>query len=305
MSIRPDLHTSEGLATYVRGMQASMQEKAKFLPYVRPGRILEVGCGNGTVLQLLAGAFPESELVGVDFSAKLLGLAAAQEYNENRTAVTLHRADVFRLDPADLGGEGTFDTVVFCSVLHELYSVRLGSYSAPPQTTMTSAELPSEAGRAAVADVLRLSRRLLKPGGRVVIRDGVQPVRRRLRVAFRSDEVREKFYRFADDFAPFPLRFSVDAATDTVLIDSVHLYEFATKYFYDQNWAVEVREQFGWTTLDGLGDLLRETGFAPVEVTAYAIPFLREKWERDLDVRSIEGGPTALETTMIAAGEAV
>lgn len=59
--------------SFLFGRKALVTELALHFP--RPKRILEVGCGTGHNLRLLATAFPESEITGLDLSADMLGIA--------------------------------------------------------------------------------------------------------------------------------------------------------------------------------------------------------------------------------------
>ncbi|WP_027891358.1 methyltransferase [Calidithermus chliarophilus] len=287
MSTRPDVHSGLGLEAYVQGMARSKGDKARMLPHVRPGRILELGCGSGAVLELLRGFSPASELVGIDLSAKLLGVAA----RSLQGAARLRRRDLFALahDPGLLG-EGPFDTVILCSTLHELATFALEHperFPGHPEGPMAEA----------AARIFGLARALLAEGGVLVVRDGVQPERRPLRLRFRSPELEERFWRFADDFRPFTLEFSVSDGLYTLPSD--HLYEFATKYFYETNWHVEVGEYFGWASGRQLEALLRQAGLEPVHREAYTIPFLAEKWAADLEISDLEGRPYTLPSTQI------
>lgn len=81
-------------------------------------RYLELGCGQGFGLCLIASAYPEIEFVGVDFSpehiAHARGLASTAELN-NVTFVEADFLDLAHAWPAELG---RFDYVV----LHGIYS---------------------------------------------------------------------------------------------------------------------------------------------------------------------------------------
>lgn len=71
----------------------------------RPGRVMDVGCGNGWSTKQYARAFPDVEFVGVDFSAVMISHARADApYN----------CHFFEGDVLDAGtlGEGSFDLVI-------------------------------------------------------------------------------------------------------------------------------------------------------------------------------------------------
>ena len=58
-------HTTEGFVVYAEDMEKSGAEKERLLPYVKEGIILEIGCGAGTVTELLSKHFPKSTITEV------------------------------------------------------------------------------------------------------------------------------------------------------------------------------------------------------------------------------------------------
>jgi S-adenosylmethionine-diacylgycerolhomoserine-N-methlytransferase len=74
---------------------------------VAPGEsVLEVGCGTGRNLALVARRYPAARLFGLDISAEMLKNAA-----RNAPTARLVQGDATRFDPAQLVGEGSFDRV--------------------------------------------------------------------------------------------------------------------------------------------------------------------------------------------------
>lgn len=102
-------------------------------------RVLEVGCGHGVLLSLLAARVPAGEVVGVDRSAKMT--AAAGRRNADAVAAGRVRLLTAALTSADLG-EAPFDVVV---------SFDVRAFWTPPAVEW---------------DVVG---RALRPGGRVVV----------------------------------------------------------------------------------------------------------------------------------------
>ncbi len=86
-------------------------------------RVLDLGCGTGSLMQPFLDAFPEAEVFGVDFDPVLLPLA------QQRLRPYGARS---RLILADLRSEGwraelpeTFDAVISATALHLLTEVQL------------------------------------------------------------------------------------------------------------------------------------------------------------------------------------
>nr|XP_054752912.1 S-adenosylmethionine-dependent methyltransferase Rv2258c-like isoform X2 [Lytechinus pictus] len=80
-------------------------------------KMLDVGCGRGVATRILAGQFPRSQFVGIDFGEDNVKIAREFAKNENLTNVEYHN-----LDAAKLPEEWTctFDYVFFYNVLHDL-----------------------------------------------------------------------------------------------------------------------------------------------------------------------------------------
>ncbi|MBI4144100.1 methyltransferase domain-containing protein [Candidatus Woesearchaeota archaeon] len=237
----------QGFKVYAKNMNASMQEKSKILAFVLPGNIVEFGCGNGAVLELLSAHFPESTVVGVDLSDTLLDMAEQRKYAGK---VILKKADIIKAKFP----ENTLNTAVFCSVLHEVYSY-------------------SGYDRSAVRAGLKNAYDSLKPGGRLIIRDGVKPKNDLVGLSFKNEEVLQKFYRFAKDFGPYQIPYKKEG--DIVKLRRADCMEFLTKYIYDVNWDIEVKEHFGFWSMNEYANELEKLGFRVVYKQSYLIDWLR------------------------------
>ena len=115
---------------------ATVRETLRRLNPATGGRLLDVGCGTGALLQTLADADPGLRLAGVDPCPEMLRVARGKL----PASVELRQAYAEGLP----FGDSAFDTVVCTNSFH---------YFRRP------------------ADALREMRRVLRPGGRLVVTD--------------------------------------------------------------------------------------------------------------------------------------
>jgi ubiquinone/menaquinone biosynthesis C-methylase UbiE len=115
---------------------ASVEETLKRVHPIQSERVLDVGCGTGTLLERIVDRYPDSQVTGVDLSPAMV----AQARRRLPRRVTLEVADAEALPfPA-----GSFDMVMSVSSFH--------FWPAP---------------KGALAEL----RRVMRPGGRLVITD--------------------------------------------------------------------------------------------------------------------------------------
>ena len=79
----------------------------RYLPISPADRVLDVGCGSGSMSRLIARSFPGAEVVGVDLRQQYLDFARARASAEGIRNLTFRHADVFALPFAD----ASFDVV--------------------------------------------------------------------------------------------------------------------------------------------------------------------------------------------------
>lgn len=84
----------------------------------RPGRVLEAGCGTGSLTVALSKALPDIEIVGLDIDPDILSLAEAKTgRKENVTLLQGNLTDLQKVAGLPAGG---FDTIVSSLVFHHL-----------------------------------------------------------------------------------------------------------------------------------------------------------------------------------------
>jgi SAM-dependent methyltransferase/nicotinamide mononucleotide adenylyltransferase len=238
--------------SYGAQMDASLRQKLEDLsPWVRPGCIVDKGCGTGQLLVELSRLFPASAVVGVDLSREFLRRCDENTYATDD--VTLVCGNVIERNVAP----GRATTVIFSSVMHEVHSY-------------------SGYRREEIDRALSNARLELVLGGRVLIRDGVSPGVSPWRLELLTAEAREAFQRFAREFKNGAGAPHERLGSSRVRLSAHLANEFLCKKDYLKNWHIEVNEEFGPHTLEGWRAALRRAGFEPIHLRTLVNPWIAQ-----------------------------
>jgi SAM-dependent methyltransferase len=98
---------------YVRQIEAVKQY------FFHPQNILEIGCAEGAYTLMLAGAFPEASILGIDISKA--AVKRAKQNCECCQNVTIIEADIIELFKQAHFPENTFDVIIQSELLYYLF----------------------------------------------------------------------------------------------------------------------------------------------------------------------------------------
>ena len=245
---------------YFTRMNAARDDKARLIPWLAPGTIVEVGPGGGVLLDLIADALPTSAVIGLDVSPPVVAALAARAAREGRRW-TVVEADAFAL-PTRFG-PGTVDSVVLCSVLHEIYSYleRPGPDGAPRRYQL-----------APVRELCQAAFATLAPGGRLVIRDGIAPPPGTRRLRLIAPDAAPLFARFVAEFRGRPI-VARALAPDRVELSSADAMEFLYTYTWGEaSFDHEVEEQYGILAYDDYAAAVLAWCGGPAHATLVSLP---------------------------------
>ncbi len=245
-----ELGHARDFKSYGAQMDASLRQKLEDLVrWVKPGCVVDKGCGTGQLLVELSRLFPDSKLMGVDLSREFLRLCDENTYASDDVELVFGNVIDRNVAP------GTATTVIYSSVMHEVYS-----YSG--------------------YDLKQIDRALgnafdeLAPGGHVLVRDGISPPPATWRLELLTEQSRDTFERFAKEFRHGKGVAFERLGAQTVRLSSHDANEFLCKKDYLKNWHIEVHEEFGPLTLAGWRAALVRAGFEPVHLAETVNPWI-------------------------------
>ena len=276
--------------TYVEAFTAAAERKWEAVrQYVQPGRIVDIGCGAGSLLELAdrEPGLHESDLIGVEIARHLY-----QECLHKKDQGVFRNANVYFYQRNVLGGaifdDRSVDTTLTFALTHEIWSYgerrdavlafarRIFDQTAPGGVWINSDVCGPDDPRRPV--LLRLTRD-----------DGDNPASPRhdladlspaeVRAYVESLSTRARLDQFAVDFA-FPFTFESvgdEEGGGTVRLEQAAAMDFLTRKDYVDNWLSETREQFCGLSFADWTSLLTEVGF---EIDPASAP-VRNDWVID------------------------
>ncbi|GIP22754.1 class I SAM-dependent methyltransferase [Paenibacillus sp. J22TS3] len=229
---------------YLSDMNQTSDYKKVILDYITGDRVLDIGPGGGVMLDLIEQELPQVQAVGIDISTNVI------ETLERKKELEGHNWQVMKGDALNLSGyveSGQVDSIIFSSILHELYSY-----------------IEYEGRRfnhATVAAALQSAFEVLPLGGRIIIRDGImtEPLELMRRIRFLEEDGLQWLQRYQKDFRGRQIRFELIGDME-VLMPVNDAMEFLYTYTWgEEAYVHEVQEQFGYFTPSAYADFIRCT----------------------------------------------
>ena len=184
-------------------------------------------------MDLIEERYPAKTVKGVDISQNVLDALKKKRQLEHR------KWDVIYGDALNLGQyvqKGSVDTIIYCSILHELFSYIEYNRRKFNYETLAAA--------------LKSAFEILPAGGRIIIRDGImtEPVDQKRIIRFLSEEGMEFLERYAGDFKGRKIVYSA-VGRNEVIMPVNDAMEFLYTYTWgEKSYVHEVNEQFGYFT---------------------------------------------------------
>lgn len=267
--------------TYLTDMNNGQDHKRIISDYAKGSLMLDIGAGGGVMLDILSEDHPEAEVVGIDVSTNVIEELNRRKNRENKRW-QVKQADALELK--DYYDPGSVDTIVFSSILHEMFSY-----------------IPYKGKKFnhnVIIQALKSSFEVLNNGGRIIIRDGIMTEPNDMRyLEFKDEKGREFFRRYVKDFKGREITYDVvdDGSIKLAVNDAM---EFLYTYTWgEEAYPHEVQEQFGYFTPsefkkvieEALGDKARIVSFKHYLQNGYE-EFLSPK-VKVMDEQGVEGLP--------------
>ena len=263
------LTATRNYRTYVEAFADSAARKwAQVHRHVRPGRIVDIGCGAGAVLELAdrEPALRESDLIGVEIARHLF-----EECVHKKAQGVFDNANVFFYRRNVLGGAifppRSIDTTLTFALTHEIWSYG-DRWAALRRFAQAIYDHTAPGGVWINSDVCGPDGRDRPVRLTLDSTDGDNPasVRRDLDTLPAAEvasyvaglSTRARLDRFAADFR-FPFTFTPAGAAVELTLGAA--MDYLTRKDYADNWLSEVQEQFCGLEYADWKSLLADVGF--------------------------------------------
>lgn len=232
---------------YLATMNQSIDYKRILLDHITGDCVLDIGPGGGALMDLIEATFPQKKVSGIDISTNVIDALTKKKQLEGK-AWNIVQGNA--LDLKETFQVGEVDTIIFCSIMHELFSyIELEGKKFNHETLKVA---------------LKSAFDILPVGGRIIIRDGIMtaPVDTMRRIRFLSEEGLEFLQRYSEDFQGRQVTYEL-VGQNEVIMKINDAMEFLYTYTWgEKSYIHEIQEQFGYFTpedfrrfiMDSLGE---------------------------------------------------
>ncbi len=228
---------------YLNTMNNSLKQKAVILDYIVGNSVLDVGPGGGALLDLIEKKMPNLDIKGIDLSENVINELTKKKLKEG------HIWNIIKGDALNLSKyfeNNSIDTIIYSSIIHELYSY----------IPYNGKKFNKETIKVALKEAYSI----LSVGGRIIIRDGIMssPVNSYRIIEFNDKEDIKKLDRYINDFKGRTITYEkINDNTVKMLINDA--MEFLYTYTWgEESYPLEVQEQFGYFTLEEYISFIKE-----------------------------------------------
>ncbi|WP_312094397.1 class I SAM-dependent methyltransferase [Niallia sp.] len=218
---------------YLTDMNNAQNHKKLIADYAVGNNMLDIGAGGGVMLDILSEKHPNAKVIGIDLAINVIEALEKRKIREKKSwfvkqADALQLKETFELN--------SMDTIIFSSILHEMYSyIPYNGKKFNPEVITHS---------------LKSAFDVLKPGGRIIIRDGImtEPKEKLRQLEFKQSGGLDFFKRYVQDFKGRTIVYE-QLNEHTIQLPINDAMEFLYTYTWgEEAYPHEVQEQFGYFT---------------------------------------------------------
>jgi hypothetical protein len=229
---------------YLNTMNSTIDYKKIILDFITGNSVVDIGPGGGALMDLIEERYPEKNITGVDISQNVIDALTKKKHLES------HRWNVLYGDALNLSKyieKGSVDTIIFCSIMHELFSYIEYEGKKFNHDTLAAA--------------LRSSFEILPKGGRIIIRDGImtEPIEQKRIIRFLSQEGMEFLNRYASDFEGRKILYEIVGHNEVMMPVNDAMEFLYTFTWGEESYVHEINEQFGYFTPKGFKSFVTST----------------------------------------------
>ena len=229
---------------YLADMNQGENHKKVISDYAVGNVMLDIGAGGGVMLDILSDSYPDATIVGIDLSTNVIEELNRRKFKENKSW-NVKQGNALEL--SNYYKPGSVDTIIFSSILHEMYSY------------ITYKGRKFHEG--VVVQALQSSFEVLSKGGRIIIRDGImtEPEDQMRLLEFRDENDMNFFMRYVHDFKGRKIQY--ERMNDQLIKLPVNdLMEFLYTYTWgEEAYPHEVQEQYGYFTPSKYKEVIQQS----------------------------------------------
>lgn len=243
---------------YLKRMDGSIEDKIQVVQLIPENAeyILDVGCAAGGVTAQLAMQLPDSHFHGIDVSLPFIGMAQTNKNLQDNVSFSHNWL-------SDLHQYGTkYDCIMFMSVLHEIFSYGQGSSS--------------------IVKVLADAYELLKPGGRIIIRDMLRETNQTTGNELMGlIHLRDKLLSL-DKYREYVIEYE-QVRQEQVSNNVALANDFLLHTLYLDNWQNEIKEFYTCWDIRAYGKYLGDIlNMELVSGHTYLLDYVKGVWKKEL-----------------------
>ncbi|MCP3741041.1 class I SAM-dependent methyltransferase [Rossellomorea sp. BNER] len=218
---------------YLENMNSAADDKRVILEWLKGDTILDIGPGGGVMLDMIEEEKESKTVIGIDISENVIE-SLNKKKKDGKRKWEVVKGDALNL--TETFPPNSVDTIIFSSIIHELYSY-----------------IPFNGKRFnhdVIGETLKSAYTVLKPGGRLIIRDGIMTENKELNrmIRFKNEEGIHFLKQYKNDFKGREIEFEIISSNTVKMPINDAMEALYTYTWGEESYVHEVNEQFGYFT---------------------------------------------------------